>query len=547
MAAVWDVAGQDPAGARALAAACGLHPVTAQLLLNRGVRTAAEARRFVAPELADVAEGPALPDLAEARARLLAAAAAGERVLVFGDGDVDGLTASVLITEALSSLGLEVIARQSDRISDGYGMPERLVGEAVGLGVGVAVLVDCGTNQPQVIEALRAAGIDAIVIDHHVPLAPRAEPLALVNPHAASGRAGRELCSAGLALKVALALRPGDPDSIVPYLDLAALGTLADCSPLSGDNRAIVTEGLAQLARTPRPGLARLCQATGVVKATPEQVLRRLVPRLNAVGRLGHPEAVWGLLGLRVPPLQCDAWLLETAQAHAKTKELYRRTMGEALEQIHRRHFRDQHVLLVSRDGWHQGLMGPLASSLANAYDRPAIAIACRDQAGTGSGRSVPAVDLLKLLDRCREVLVKYGGHARACGLTVMAGCVEPLREQVNAHARESVGPDGLRPVRTADLELPLPAVTADWALEAGRLAPFGHGNPRPAVVVRRVSVEIKSPRRGWVAADGRRIPVKGALPPPDSGMLYDVLASPSVEAGEVVLTLRDAKISAAP
>jgi single-stranded-DNA-specific exonuclease len=280
---------------------------------------------------------------------------------VFGDSDVDGLSASVILHESLRAAGAQVQAWHSNRIDDGYGFPTHVIQQLHQAGITLFLLADCGTNQPDEIAELAACGIDTIVLDHHVPKHP-AKPLALVNPHVGAG-VGAGLCSAGLALKLAEALA-GDWSAASQYLDLAALATLADCAPLTGDNRIIVTLGLRRIVNSRRPGLQRLCELAGAIQPEPETILRKLTPRLNANGRLGDAAAVWRLLHAD-GQATLDEDLDANHAAYATTKDLGRQTLAQAEQEVSRLHFRDRYVLFVSRPDWHQGMMGPLASQLA--------------------------------------------------------------------------------------------------------------------------------------------------------------------------------------
>ncbi len=538
----WHVRPADPVRAAALARAAGVDPVTAQLLLNRGVRDHVEAARFFHPDLRAMEDPQALPDLARGVARLRQAVARQEPILIFGDSDVDGLTASAILYEVLKQLGGVVRVRLANRPRDGYGLPPPLARQLARSRVTLLILVDCGTNQAEMIHALARHGIDTIVVDHHVPLGPGAHPTALINPHRAPGQGGG-LCSAGVALKVAQALL-GTPAE--PYVDLAALGTLADCAPLVGENRTIVSEGLPRIAQTRRPGLQRLCEATRTASTNPEQITRRLVPRLNASGRLGDATPIWHLL-LQQDTAQGEAWMAQAETAHARTKRLHRQIAAEAHEQVHRMHFKDQAVVVVSRDGWHQGLMGPLASQLVQQYQRPAIAIALDARQGVGSGRSAPSLNLLRVLEHCQGLLVRFGGHAQACGLTVSRRNLEPFRALVNQQARGVLEPTRWVQVREADVELPLSAVHPRWVSEVDRLAPFGRGNERPTVVVRNLTLEIVSPRVGRLGDGSTRVAARGRLEGLLDGGCYDVMAIPAVVDGQVTLTVSDVRVSTAP
>lgn len=541
MQVTWRVQPADPQRAERLATECGVHPLTAQLLLHRGVTDRAQAQRFFHPELSTLSDPAALPGLTRAVSRLRQAIHAREPMLIFGDSDVDGLTASVILFEVLRSLGAVVRARHSNRIADGYGLPSSIIQQLRCPSTRLVILVDCGTNQPDAIRALNARGIDTIIVDHHVPLDDWAEPDALINPYRDPRCQQRELSSAGLAFKLAEALL--DEERCATYLDLAALGLLADCSPLVRDSRVIVSQGLARIVGSARPGLERLCEATGTRTPEPESILRKLVPRLNASGRLGDSQAAWQLLR-RDASGPWDEWLEATEAAHNTTKQLHREMIPEAHEQVNRLHFRDQYVIVIGRKGWHQGLMGPLAAQLAERYGRPAIAVAMSERQGIGSGRSIPHFNLLEALKACQGILVRFGGHAQACGLTLDVNQFEQFRALVNHHARLSLGREGLVKTRRVDLELPLEAMHPSWVEDIERFAPFGSGNPRPTVIIRHVTIDVRSPRSAVLSGGTKRIAAKGRVPTPVAGGRYDVLGSPSMVDGEPVLMVSDVKVS---
>ena len=541
----WAVVPPEGSPAQTLAAACGVHPLTAQLLVNRGVRTPAQARRFLSPSLEQLGDPLALPDMAKGVARLRQAIRGREPIMLFGDADVDGLSATAILYEALQTLGAQVRVKLSNRIEDGYGLSAALAARLSRSATRLVVLIDCGTNQAEEVERLGRAGIDTIIVDHHLPLESPARPLARINPHGIQ-QEGRELCSAGLAFQVARALLDGvAPQRARAALDLAALATLADYVPLIGDSRILVAEGIGRITSSLRPGLVKLCEDTQTRQPAPEHILRRLVPRLNALGRLGDPTTAWRLL-LAEDHAQLPDWLAEAEQAHTTTKALQRRLIGEAEAQVNRLHFRDHMVLVVSRTGWPQGLMGPLASQLSARYGRPAIALALNERRGIGSGRSLPLVNLLDILRACETLLVEFGGHAYACGLTIDVKNVEPFRQLVNQHAERSVGREGLVRARTIDLELPLEEFEPGWIEEAQRLAPFGRGNPKPTVLVRGVTITRRSPRTAWLHTGRTQLAAKGDFVGLEPDGRYDVIASPGVADGEITLLVSDVKASLA-
>ena len=542
MQATWCTHPADSRTAGELAHAVGIHPITAQLLLNRGIRTAQDAMRFLTPGLETLEEPTTLPGLARSVARLRRAIAKREPILIFGDSDVDGLSASVILFEALRELGAMVQIKLSNRVADGYGIPQALIRQICRSSTQLVILVDCGTNQSQAVRLLATHGIDTIIVDHHVPLDAPARPAVLVNPHCQQASRWRELSSAGLAFKVVQALLGNIADERPSaYLDVAALGILADYSPMVGESRAIVAAGLQHIVRSDRPGLRRLCEATRTSKPVPDQIIRRLVPKLNASGRLGDPIAIWNLL-LREPDGDLDTSMAAAEQAHATTKQLHRDVLGEACEQVNRLNFKDHYVLVVSRSGWHQGVMGPLASQLAERYGRPTIALAMDEQCGIGSGRSIPVFNLLQALQACQDLLMSFGGHAQACGLTLERKRLEQFRALVNQYAEVSVGRQGLLKTRAIDLELPLSEIQPQWVEETERFAPFGNGNQRPTVVIRRLTIDARSPRTAILSDGTTRVFSRGQFPDEVLGGRYDVVASPAVVEGQLMLAVSDVK-----
>ena len=552
--AVWDVRPADAQRADALATACGVEPLIGQLFLNRGITEPAEAQRFLAPELARLGDPLRLPDMPRAASRIHRAIRARELIVVFGDSDVDGVTASAIVYEVLTSLarpgsgpsrragGARVEVRVSNRLADGYGFPHTLVARLARAKVGLVILVDCGTNQPEEIRALARQGIETIVLDHHVPSEFVAEPLALVNPYRGDG-AGQGLCSAGLAMKLAQALCPDDGEDLSRFLDLAALGTLADYAPLLGDNRILVSVGLARLLDTSRPGLRRLCEAVRVTQPSPEQILQRLVPRLNASGRLGEAGPVWQLL---VEPSATTAERLATrlGDAHATTKSLARQIHAEAFEQVNRLHFKHELVMVLGRRGWHPGLMGPLASQLMERYARPTIAIAFEEHLGVGSGRSPSGFNLFEALRACQGMLVRYGGHPQACGLTIRAERLEQFREDINRHAETALGRRSLVRSLVMDAQVTLADVTPRLAETLARFAPFGPGNPRPLMLIRNVTVDTSDVTPTWLTDGVSRVKLRGrpgGLVPTER---YDVVVTLGLAGNEAALSVCDARLS---
>lgn len=539
---VWQLAPADPVNAHRLARACGLPPLIGQFLLNRGLAHPAGVERFFAPALNSLEDPRHLPDLPKAVARIRQAIAMRMPILVFGDSDADGITASAIVFECAASLGARVTVRISNRLAHGYGFPKTLISRVARAKTGLVILVDCGTNQAEEIRALAKRGIETIVLDHHLPTAHLARPSALVNPHC-HRTAGQELCSAGLAFKLAQAMRGTADERLVSLLDLAAIGTLADCAPLVGDNRILVVLGLRRLLQTHRPGLRLLCGAVGLTTATAEQVLQRLTPCLNAAGRLGDAQQAWRLLvesslSLAKPLVRA------IRKTHAASKALHRTILSEAHEQAGRLHLKDHAVVVIGRRGWHPGFMGPVAAQLADRFDRPAIAIAIDGLTAVGSGRSFGMVNLLEALRACEGVLLRYGGHARACGLTLSPMNLERFREQINRYALAAEPHLRAGRMLKIDVQAALQEITPEAASAVERFAPFGAGNERPLVMLRQVRMEEDAGRAPWVT-DGRttrRIWGKRLALRCDEG--YDLVGSPRLIQGEAAVSLCEARLS---
>ena len=538
-ASQWDVRPSDPQRAQAVAAACGVELLVGQLLLNRGIDQSHAARRFFTPTLETLSDPFAIIGMIAAVTRIDRAIRARHPILVFGDSDVDGITAATIVYDALLARQAEVSVVLSDRLQDGYGFPPALIPRLVQAGVRLVVMVDCGTNQPEEIRALARHGIDTVVLDHHLPSAGSAQPSVLVNARVHGG-AGDELCSAGLALKLAQGLLGHADEQVARMLDLAALGTLADCVPLIGDNRAIVMLGTTGLPSTHRPGLQRLCESVGVTHPTPDQLLRQVVPRLNAAGRLGDAMPVFRLL-TATSGHPASRLADQLAGIHADVKLLYRRTLQEAYEQVNRLHFKDRHALVIGRRGWPAGLMGPIASQLMQQYGRPVVTIALDADLGTGSGRAPEGFNLFEAFTSCQSLLLRYGGHPQACGLTVKLDQLERFRDALNQHAARRRGyPPGVKRL-SLEAEAQVQDLTPRAAADIERLKPFGPGNRKPLLLLRQVRIEIDGQSR-WMSDGACRLRIAGRLPDPCAGGTFDVVVSVGWSGSEVVVSLYEAR-----
>ena len=497
----------DPAAVDALQRDGGFPPLIARLLANRGVTTLEQARRYLAPSEADLLDPLLLPDIDKAVERLHRAVQARERVMLFGDYDVDGISAVSIYRELCMQLGLDVIVRLPHRLSEGYGFSRDAVLEAKAARVSLIITADCGTTALAEIALARAEGIDVIVTDHHQVSHELPVAVATINPWRSDGRYPfRGLCSAGLAWKVASAV-VAQPwaSALRPWLgsalDLVALGTVADVMPLQMENRYFVATGLGLLNQGARAGVRALKRVAGV-EGKPVGVGSInfvLAPRLNAAGRLGDAGS-----GVELLTTKDDAQAARLAEHHQRENEARRAieaiVLREALAQTASINVREATAIVAAGDGWHPGVIGIVAARLVERYYRPAIVIAVDPATGVGrgSGRTIASIDLYAALEQCAPWLIQFGGHRMAAGLTIRADQVEPFRAAFAEAVARQVQPTTFEPALTVDAEVGLDACTWPVVEAIGRLAPFGPGNPEPVLVIKGVTaVNIKPVGKG--------------------------------------------------
>ena len=480
-----DVAPYDYAAAERLSAELGVSHVTAQVLVRRGFAAPSRAREFLDADVRHPLDS--FGGLRAGAARILAHVERRSRVTVHGDYDVDGVAATAILVRALRTLGADVDWYLPSRIDDGYGLASATVERLATRGTDLLVTVDCAITAVEEVAAARAAGLDVVVTDHHSPRADGRLPDAPIVHPAVGGYPCPELCAAGVAHMLARALLDAvgmDPAEADADIDLVALATVADCVPLVGENRRLVREGLRALASTRKPGLQALME---VARVDPSGVDAgaigfRLAPRINAAGRLHRADA--GLELLLTADLQrARAVAAELDAVNHERRDVETRILFEAEQQLAAGPAGAPAYVLAA-DGWHPGVIGIVASRIAERHHRPAVLIALDGDEGTGSGRSIPAFDLLGGLEAARADLLRHGGHRAAAGLTIERGRVEAFRDAFVAHAAATLGPDDLVPVQRVDAVVPGDALHIGLAEELERLAPFGIGNPEPALLV---------------------------------------------------------------
>jgi single-stranded-DNA-specific exonuclease len=506
----WTVAPAQGALAAELAAALKLSPLFCQCLLNRGLAEASAISRFLEPRLKHLSDPFLLPDMDQAVARLLRARAAGEQLVIFGDYDVDGVTATALLHEVLSRLGWNVQFYLPHRFDEGYGLSEEALANCLGKCPATLLLaVDCASTATSAISHLASRGIDTIVLDHHQVCSPPPAAVALVNPHR-QGQPGapfRELCSVGLAFKLAHALvkagrqqgLPGASEfDLRPLLDLVALGTIADLVPLTGENRTLVAAGLTHLNTLRRPGLEALAQVAGIRRPIGVfEVGFQFGPRLNAAGRLENALVALQLLLAR-NPAEAGPLALVLDQQNRERQQI-ERTMAEQALRAVRARFNPEtdYIIVEGQADWHLGVVGIVASRVLREFYRPTILVGPDGAGWRGSGRSIEGFDLAAALRSCADLLTRHGGHAMAAGLSLAHGNLDSLRARLNETARRTLSLELLRPVLRIDAETRLAELTMESVTDLNRLEPIGQANPPVQLLVRGVRHQRPAQRLG--------------------------------------------------
>jgi single-stranded-DNA-specific exonuclease len=474
-----------------LAAALGLKDLTAAVLAARGHRTPETARAFL-----DGGELPAhdpflLTGMEQAVDRLHRAVQGRERVLVYGDYDVDGASATSLYLGFFKGLGLAADFYIPNRIKEGYGLNADAVRRIAASGVSVLITADCGTTSVDDIALAQSLGMDVIVTDHHVPEKTLPPALAILNPcKPDSGYPFTGLCSGGLAYKVISAYhaKHGSTESDQDRaLDLVALATIADVAPLQDENRAMVRQGLALLSRGVRPGIRALKAAAGIEgECGVGTVGFTLAPRLNAAGRLGEAADA-----VRLLVTEDDREAAELAGLLTRlNQERQRVEEGIVAEAVQAAEAAPGGPLVLASRGWHQGVVGIVAARLVERFHRPAILLALNDDGiGKGSARSVAGVNIYEAIAQCRDSLEAFGGHAAAAGLTIREDRIPAFRARLADVLQGPLSSPASRPRLLCDAEVEPRGFSPAAVLELGRLGPFGSGNPEPTLVLRNLRI----------------------------------------------------------
>ena len=491
-----------------LAAELSLPLPICRLLAARGHGAPDSARRFLRPRLDQLHEPAQLKDLDRAVERLARAIAGHETILVHGDYDVDGMCSTTLYVKALRALGATAIPFIPRRLEDGYDLGAAGVRAARENGASVVLTADCGTSAHAAVSELQGAGIDVIITDHHLPGGALPAAFAVLNPRRPDCPSeDKDLAAVGVAFKLALALTRhlgGNENAVFGMLDLVALATIADIAPLRGENRVFARYGLKLLAETRNLGLRALIRSSGLdgKPLTAGRIGFILAPRLNAVGRLGHALRGVELL-MAESENTANAIARELEELNARRQAVDRATLEQARTMVQSLDLEHTYGLVLAGEGWHAGVIGIVASRIVEEFGRPAVLVALEGDTGKGSGRSISAFDLHAGLGACKDLLIRFGGHRAAAGVTVSRDQVAAFAQRFNEIALEKLTADDLVPELRVDLEIGLEEVTEELEAMLRHLEPCGLGNPSPVLMAR--NVMLHAPPKA-VGKDGLRL-----------------------------------------
>jgi single-stranded-DNA-specific exonuclease len=493
----WSLPPKDDAAVSALAASAGTPPLIAQLLLARGVTTAEAAAQYFSPTFEHLHAPAELLGMAEALARLQRAIAGGETILIYGDYDVDGTTATVLLKTAIEICGGKALHHIPHRLKEGYGMQGDRLAEAAAAGVSLVISVDTGIRAHAAGERAQALGMDLIVTDHHLPDAELGAPqaLAVINPNQIGcGYKNKNLCGAGVAFKLAQALLEAhDPqrsrEKLIPsFLKLVAIATIADAVPLTGENRAIAALGLRELRKPVSPGLRALMACAKLdptLKAlTASDVAFRLAPRINAAGRMDIADDVVDLLTTR-DPAHAEELAQKLHRLNQDRREVEARIVAAMEAQLADGSLADAPCIVLDGEGWHRGVLGIAASRIVDRTHRPVLVMGHEDGTAHGSGRSIANFHLLDAITTCADLFTRFGGHAHAVGFSLPSANVPELRARLTAYAEQHLSAQDRIPELRCAAETTLDQINPALMQWIARMEPLGMGNPGPMFVAR--------------------------------------------------------------
>ncbi|UCE25608.1 MAG: single-stranded-DNA-specific exonuclease RecJ [Candidatus Zixiibacteriota bacterium] len=465
-----------------------------KIFVNRNIDNAAEIHQFLNPKLSDLKDPFELSGMDKGIERVTRALFDNEKIVIYGDYDVDGITATALLYMIFNKLGAQVDFYLPNRLIEGYGLSAESIDEAKSKGVSLIITVDTGITAVEEVEYARSQGIDVIVTDHHEPGESLPEATAIINPKKPGCTYGGELSGVGVAFKFTQALYRAlnqDERELEEHLDLVALGTAADIVPLIGENRILTKFGIKQIARTTKPGLKSLAFVSGLMgkDISTGQVVFILAPRINALGRLGDAGQAIRLLSTRDERAAAKI-ARKLDQENKRRKEIDETTLNEALAQMEEvTDLDNDKAIVLAGDGWHQGVIGIVASRLVERYHLPTVMISITNGEGKGSARSIPGFHLCEALKECEHLLMKYGGHKYAAGLSIKQENIEAFRKKFIEVSNQFLSTEDIQPKLMIDLEIELTDIDDAFMEAIEAFSPFGPQNMRPIFLTRNCEV----------------------------------------------------------
>ena len=495
----WELQSQSPLVLQ-LVDEAKVTPLQAQLLVNRGLTDIHAIKAFLFPRLSQMIDPMRMKGMKEAIKAIVLAMEERRKITVYGDYDADGLTATALLATFLSHLGISVATYVPDRLNEGYGLNEMAVKQIHENGTGLIITVDCGISNEREVALAKNLGMDVVITDHHLIPNEFQAQCPVVNPHQPGcSFPFKDLSGVGLSFFLAVGLRAAlrkkgwfksriEPD-LRDYLDLAALGTMADRVPLLGQNRMLVSVGVSRMAHSIWPGIRAIMNVAGVgvTDVSSDYLAYRVAPRLNAPGRMGDSR-----MGLQVlmseNQSEADVLANKINAANVRRQALEQEILEQAMTMLDDQ-IEGRRTIVLGSENWHRGVLGIVASRLVDRYHRPVMMAAIKDGLAVGSGRSIDGFDLYGAMKKMSGCFDKFGGHYHAAGFTLQANRLEKLREDLETEAEVHLHPKDLVPSIRVDSELFLRNITPDVIHQINALAPFGEGNPEPVFMARSVKV----------------------------------------------------------
>ena len=470
---------------------CGFSPLLVQLMYNRGLTDPAQIESFITSDSKLSGDPLLLPDIHQGINRIYQGLLSGEKIAVYGDFDVDGITGTAVLVQGLQALGGNITPYIPHRIREGHGLNSDALDYLKNEGMSLVITVDCGVTGISQVKRAKRQGLDIVITDHHTPLGELPDAIAVVDPKRDDSKYPfNELAGVGVAFKFLEALYNGmgKEKEVENYLDLVALGTVADMMPLLGENRYLVKQGLKVLNTNRRPGIREISALAGINADTigSEEISWSLAPRLNAAGRLQHALTSYKLM---VTESTEEALELSTVleEQNAERQKMTGRSLAKAKEQVLAKGISP--ILIASDPDYPPGIIGLVAGRLSEEFYRPAIVIKVGEKSSNGSCRSIPEFNIINALNECHELMSDFGGHARAAGFTMPTKNLSKLEEKLNLMAEQQLAGLDLRPRLDIDAEMNLSQLGGNTYQSLQSLAPFGMGNPIPTFVSRSVEV----------------------------------------------------------